>query len=63
MRHAVGGAFHHIVAGGAVNVNVKHRWREESAGQVVKLGVLRETVAAVAKAVDDAVFEEQPGVG
>jgi hypothetical protein len=46
-----------------VHVDVKHCWCEESAGQLVKLGVLRETIAAVAKAVDDAVFEEQPGIG
>jgi hypothetical protein len=51
------------VAGGAVNMNVKHSGREESAGQVVMLGVLRETVAAGAEAVDEAVFNEQPWVG
>ena len=63
MRDAACGAFHHIVAGSAVHMNVKHCWCEESAGQLVKLGVLRKTIAAVAKAVDDAVFEEQPGIG
>jgi hypothetical protein len=51
------------VAGGTMNMNIKHCRCEERAGQLVKLGVLRETITAVAKAVDDAVFDKQPGVG
>ena len=57
-----GRALHHIVTGSAVHVNVEHGGRKQSARQVVMFSMLREAVAAGAKAVDGAVFDEQPGV-
>ena len=63
MRDALGRAFHHIVVGCAVHVDIEHGRRKQCAWEFVMLVVLRETVASGTEAMDEAVFDKQPGVG
>ena len=60
---AIGSAFHHIVAGGAVHVDIEHGGREQSAGEIVMLGdAAADRRPRVPKLWIDAVLDEQPGV-
>jgi hypothetical protein len=59
---SISGAFHHIVSGGPVHVDIQHGGCEQGGAELVMVLVLRQAVAACTEAVDGAVFDQQPDI-